>query len=122
MRRIALVALAVASTIAGSAGCTIRGRGAVYGPQAVVYVEEDPPPPQVVVTPVSRPGYLWVDGRWDYRGRHWIWVDGFYQPYRANNTWVSGRWERRGPRRNVWVQGRWESQRGGRPDVIDHRR
>ena len=104
-----LAAFILAAALAG--GCVVRGRAGVYTEPGVVYVEEDPPPPRVVVVPSSRPGYIWIDGRWDYRGRQWVWLDGRYERERVGHVWAPGRWERRG-RRRVWVEGRWNS--GGR--------
>lgn len=37
--------------------------------------------PQIIVEnydPV--PGYIWVQGRWDWNGYEWIWVSGHYAP------------------------------------------
>ena len=89
--------------------CVVRGSGHVSGPVAVVEVEEQPPPPRVVVVN-TRPGFVWVEGRWLRRGNRWDWRDGHYERVRAGNVWVQGRWERRG-RRHVWVEGHWS---GGR--------
>src|SRR5882762_8005426 len=59
--------LLITATIAGAAGCVVRTRAAVVvdpPPVAVVEVEEEPPPPRVVVV-TARPGFLWVEGRWN---------------------------------------------------------
>ncbi|HWU88953.1 MAG TPA: hypothetical protein VN253_16920 [Kofleriaceae bacterium] len=114
--------------------CVVHGSGAAYvsGPVAVVEVEEEPPPPRVVVVE-TRPGFLWIEGRWIRRGNRWDWRDGHYERVRANQVWVQGRWERRG-NRHVWVEGRWEAHAADhrrdrdhdhdhdRPVVRDHRR
>lgn len=113
--------------------CVVHGSGSAYvsGPVAVVEVEEEPPPPRVVVVE-TRPGFVWIEGRWIRRGGRWDWHDGHYERVRANQVWVQGRWERRG-NRHVWVEGRWErghanhreehrDHRNDRPVVRDHRR
>lgn len=122
-----LTKLALATVLGGSlAACAVRGQGYVHTPSAgVVYVEESPPPPRRVYV-TQRPGYIWVEGRWDRLGSRWVWRDGYYQRARADHRWVDGRWERRG-RGHVWVDGRWESRGQWRGDDRrgrhqDHRR
>lgn len=105
-------------------GCVVRG-GVVAEPVAVVEVEEAPPPPRTVVVE-TRPGFVWIEGRWIYRGNRYVWSDGRWERERGGHVWVQGRWEQRG-RRHVWVEGRWEARgevRDNRrgPVVRDHRR
>ncbi len=113
----------VAAVAAGSTGCVVRARGHVSAPVAYVEVEEEPPPPRAVIVE-TRPGYVYVQGRWDRRGGQWIWMDGRWDRERAGYRWDDGRWERRG-RGHVWVEGRWSAGGGGRvnngPQVRDHR-
>jgi hypothetical protein len=97
-----------------AAGCVVRTRGSVQvAPVAVVEVEEAPPPPRAVVIE-SRPGFVYVEGRWAYRGGRYVWLDGRWERERPGRRWVQGRWERRG-RRHVWVEGRWEGGAGYQP-------
>ena len=59
-------------------------------------VRSAPPPPQArgVVGYAPGPGYVWVDGFWDWRGGNWHWVRGYWtRPPRARAIWVSPRWE-----------------------------
>ncbi len=117
-----------------SIGCMVRGSGSAYvsGPSvAVIEVEEEPPPPRVMVVQ-SRPGHIWIEGRWERRGRSWHWHDGRYERERVGYGWQQGRWERRG-RGHVWVDGRWsagarerredrrEERQERREDRRDHR-
>src|SRR5947207_15927101 len=99
-----LGSLLLAATLLGGTGCVVRGRAGVVAepppPVAVVEVEEEPPPPRVVVV-TQRPGYLWVEGRWNRSGGRWIWLDGHYERERVGYVWAPGRWERRG-NRHVW--------------------
>ena len=109
-------------------GCMVRGSGGFVatGPELVV-VEEAPPPPRVVVAPAPRPGYIWVDARWDRRGNQWAWNQGRWERQRVGHYWAPGRWERRN-RGHVWVAGTWQA--GGRDHqgngknkgIRDHRR
>lgn len=113
-----------------SLGCVVRGSGGAYisGPSvAVVEVEQEPPPPRIVHVS-HRPGYIWIDGRWNWRGGRWVWMNGRYERERVGHYWAPGRWERRG-RGHVYVEGRWQAGGNGRvhhnngrgPAVRDHR-
>ena len=87
-----------------------------------VEVEEEPPPPRQTVVEV-RPGFVFVQGRWDRRGGQWVWMDGHWERERVGHMWVDGRWERRG-RRHVWVEGSWRARSSGPangPVIRDHR-
>ena len=65
-----------------------------------------PPPPRVYVAPV-RPGHIWIDGRWHWKGAQWVWMDGHYERERAGHRWMPGHWEpSRGGHR--WVPGHWQ--------------
>lgn len=114
-----LGSLAVAGLIATAAsGCVVRARGHVGGPVVYTEIEEEPPPPRTVVVE-TRPGYIWVEGRWSRNGSRWVWRDGYYERERAGYVWEQGRWERRG-RGHVWVEGKWRGG-GNTPAVRDHR-
>lgn len=89
-------------------GCVIHGRGAVV-------VDSEPPPPRYVEVDY-RPGYVWIDGYWAYRGATWVWIDGYYERERPGHVHVAGRWVRRSGRWH-WVEPRWE-----RGHARDHRR
>ncbi|MBS1122583.1 MAG: hypothetical protein H6Q90_4811 [Deltaproteobacteria bacterium] len=111
LARLALTAIVAAPSV----GCVVHGRAHVGVPVAFVEVEEAPPPPRTIVVE-TRPGFVWVEGRWAHRGGRYIWLDGRWERERANHYWVQGRWERRG-RGHVWVEGGWRA--GG--NVRDHR-
>ena len=102
-------------------GCVVRGRahGHVRLAPAVVVVDQAPPEPRPVVVE-NRAGYVWVQGRWEWNGNTWAWVDGQHIQSRADYVWVDGQWERRGARWH-WVEGRWESGGGHRGGDRDHR-
>jgi hypothetical protein len=113
---LASVALAGSLALLGSA-CIVRAHGHARVGGPVVVVEEEPPPPRVVVVE-TRPGFVWIEGRWHRNGGQWVWYDGHWERQRSGYVWEQGRWERRG-RGHVWVQGSWRA--GGGPAVRDHR-
>ena len=115
----ALGSLAIAASLLTVGGCVVRGSAGVRvaEPVAVVEVEEEPPPPRAVVIE-TRPGFVFIEGRWARNGGRWVWRDGYYERERVGYSWNQGRWETRG-RRHVWVEGGWHA--GGGPAVRDHR-
>jgi hypothetical protein len=114
-----------ASLAAATTGCLVEGHARVAEPVAVVEVDEEPPPPRTVVVE-TRPGFIWIEGRWVRGNNRWVWRDGYYERERAGYVWEQGRWENRGGR-HVWVEGRWNSGGPARrepargPAVRDHR-
>lgn len=114
-----LGSLALAGSLAVvSAGCVVRAHGRISAPVAYVEVEEEPPPPRVVVVE-TRPGFIWVQGRWHRSGDRWTWRDGYWEAQRSGYVWEQGRWERRG-RGHVWVEGSWRSGGGYNPPPAAH--
>jgi hypothetical protein len=113
-----------ASLVGGAAGCVVRGHAGFVAPApvAVVEVEEEPPPPRAVVVE-TRPGYIFIEGRYERRGRQWVWMDGRWERERSGYYYEQGRWENRG-RGHVWVDGGWRGGGGGGGHgtvVRDHR-
>lgn len=124
MNRKTLLGLGFVAALAG--GCAVHGSGGAYvsGPSvAVVEVDSAPPPPRHVQYE-TRPGFIFIEGRWNWSGGQWVWVDGYYERERAGYVYAPGRWEPRGSR-HVWVEGRWNAGGGrdnrGGPEVRDHR-
>jgi YXWGXW repeat-containing protein len=82
-----IIALAVmAATLA--TGCLVRGR---HGHVAIV------PPPALliagaIVAATARPGYVWVEGHWDWVGDRWQWSDGEWIEDRPGFDWIQGAW------------------------------
>ncbi len=111
---VALAALLAAPLV----GCVVDGQARVSGPVAYVEVEEAPPPPRTHVVEI-RPGFVWIEGRWNHRGGRYEWYDGRWERERVGHRWEQGRWERRG-RGHVWIEGGWRAHNG--PAVRDHRR
>lgn len=113
-----LGSLALAASLAVSAGgCLVEGHARVAEPVAVVEVDSEPPPPQYEEV-VVRPGFVWIQGRWNWNGGRWVWMSGRYERERAGYVYAPGRWEMRG-NKHVWVEGRWNA--GASPAVRDHR-
>lgn len=117
-RKNVLASLGLAALLSG---CMVHGSGSAHvsGPVAYVEVEQEPPPPRQVHV-VHRPGYVWIEGRWDWRGGQWVWLDGRYEAQRTGFVWAPGRWERRG-RRHVWVEGRWNASAAERVEHDEYR-
>ncbi len=68
------------------------------------YVEQEPlaPPPPVArgyVGVAPGPGYVWIEGAWDWRG--------------GRNYWTPGRWVRPPRSRAIWLPGHWVRERRG---------
>jgi hypothetical protein len=78
-------------------------------PSTTVVTTDQPPPPQtetVVVAP--GPGYVWINGDWQWNGVGWVWVGGRWAaPPWPGAVWVHGYWYR-GPL-GGWrhTHGRW---------------
>ncbi|HLL24623.1 MAG TPA: hypothetical protein VK427_20970 [Kofleriaceae bacterium] len=101
----------------GAGGCYATGSASMRtSGSAVVY--QEPPAPQLEQPSSPRPGFIWVRGRWDWRGGQWTWIDGHWERERAGYAWNEGRWERRG-NGWYWVEGSWTSGGGGRGTVHD---
>jgi len=71
------------------------------------YYMPPPPAPRVGVYGYAPgPGYVWIDGFWDWRDRY-VWVPGYWaRPPRAHARWVAGRAYYRN-RRYYYRRGYW---------------
>jgi hypothetical protein len=79
----------------------------------------EPPPPHAE-TPAAHPGFVWIPGRWDWRGK-WEWIAGHEERERAGKKWREGRWERKG---DQWAysEGVWIEAGDGKPAGEDYPR
>jgi hypothetical protein len=119
-----LVALALGVSLPVLGACVVTTRTAVV-------VDTPPPPPRRAHVEV-RPGFVWVEGTWAYRGDQWVWSDGYWERERPGQVYVQGRWTKRAGRWH-WVEPRWdrghvrghmvrdEAGRRPVPAVRDHR-
>jgi hypothetical protein len=114
-----LAAVLACSSLAVGPGCVARG-----GYRGTLVARSEPPPPRSVVVE-ERPGYVWVDGRWNWDdgAGEWVWYDGYYEPQRPGYYYESGRWDHRGEG-YVYVQPRWVNRSNPRAyvRVNDHSR
>jgi len=94
--------------IAGTALTTLPAMTGCYATEGAYIVDDEPPPAREEVV-VSRPGYIWIHGRWEHPGNRWLWHGGYYERERPNAVYVEGRWERRG-RGHAWVDGGWRAR------------
>lgn len=97
-----IAAVMLLSTTATACTATVRPRA------GVVYVRERPPARLAEVRGPS-PGrnYVWISGRYDWRGSAYVWIPGHYEsPVGNYRRWVDGQWkhDRAGW---YWVEGHW---------------
>lgn len=95
--------------LAGTAAAAMPAIAGCYATEGAYVIEASAPPPARAEVVVSRPGYVWVPGRWTHPGRHWVWQPGYYERERPGHVYVEGRWERRG-RGVIWVDGGWRTR------------
>ena len=67
--------------------------------------EHLPPPPAIEVV-APRPGYVWVEGGFEWRYDRYVRVPGHWERERPGRRWQPGRWEPQGDH-HVWVRGGW---------------
>ena len=63
------------------------------------------PPPARNEHPESRPGFLWIQGYWDWRDERHVWVAGRWEQARTGYHWLPHRW--------VLSDGHWYLKHGG---------
>jgi len=52
-------------------------------------------PPLVLATAIAataRPGYVWVEGHWDWSDDRWVWSEGYWVAEQRGFVWVQGLW------------------------------
>ena len=65
-----------------------------------------PPPPARFEQVQPHPGFVWIDGYYQWRDDQYVWMAGHYERERRGYRWNAGRWELRGGT-YVWVPGGW---------------
>jgi hypothetical protein len=99
--------LFVLMSLATLGGCYVEAGGGVAEPVAVVPVQDGPPAPRYEPV-ITRPGFVWISGRWNWIGR-WQWFPGHYEAERVGYVYEPGGWIIRGGR-HVWVGGLWRAR------------
>jgi hypothetical protein len=83
----------------------LMGLSACQTPARVVVVHRPHPP--VVARPLPpHPGWVWIEGDWIWRGRHYVWKPGYWRAPRPGYAWIPGHW-RRVPHGWHWEAGHW---------------
>jgi hypothetical protein len=110
--------LLLATLAAGTLTATACYGHATYRTSGYGYIRTAPPPPREVYYR-PRPGYVYVQGSWQWYGNDYRWRPGRYVRERPGYVYVQGKWLQRGDQW-VWYDGRWEPRRS-RVRVRDHR-
>ncbi len=66
----------------------------------------DPPPPPPIEQVQPRPGWVWVEGGYEWRRGRYRRIPGHWEPERAGRRWQNGRWLWRGDHYE-WIPGFW---------------
>jgi hypothetical protein len=99
----AMLALALAATVAGCASMPMNRVG-------IVFVSVSGPPPRRAEVVHARPGpeYVWIEGNWAWSGGGYVWMAGHYDRRpQGSRGWEQGRWKRHGRDGWYWSPGRW---------------
>jgi len=100
MRRLALGLLVAV----GITGCIIVPDRRPY--VGGVVMAAPPLPREEVIGVAPAPGYIWLNGYWNWVGGRHVWVPGYWAAPRPGLHWVAPLWVRRG---NGWLMrpGHW---------------
>lgn len=71
-----------------------------------IYVDVQPQARAMPRPLAPRPNYIWIDGEWVRRGRHYVYRPGYWVAPRPGWVWVPGRWIRT-YRGWYWMPGSW---------------
>ena len=96
MKTISKFFLILAASATLMTGCAVRG-GIVIRERPAEVVYERPAPPF--------PGAIWIPGEWEWRGDHYVRINGHWERP-SNRVWVEGHW-REVPGGYTWVRGHW---------------
>ena len=93
-------------------GCVVSGPRVAVEPVRIGWatpvVVTAPPAAIVEVQGVApQPGYVWVNGYWNWVGGRHVWVPGRWEAHRPGYAWAPHQWHREG---NGWrmAPGHWE--------------
>ena len=108
--------LLLAIVTLASAGCVVMPPDGPYRPgherATVVYTAPPAPLLESRGWPPA-PGYVWIDGYWNWGGARYVWTPGRWVEPRPNHVWVPRAWRRDGER---WHShgGHWQPSREDR--------
>jgi hypothetical protein len=111
----ALIGAAAGAMLGGTMGNQVdHQNGTIYGSEreatTPIQVEAPPPPPpprETVIVERPEPESVWIEGHWEYDGRGYYWVDGYWVvPPPHYRHYVAPHWERRG-HVHVYIRGYW---------------
>jgi hypothetical protein len=95
--------------------CALLALGPVAMPAAAqININIDlgvaPPAPRFEAVPVSRSGFVWAPGFWQWDGQRYVWAPGRWVAARPGFFWVADRWEPRDGRHHFepghWNEGK----------------
>ena len=67
------------------------GSAAVVESSTVVVQQAPPPRPVETIVVAPGPGYVWIDGEWNWAGARWVWIGGHWMyPPHPHGVWVRG--------------------------------
>lgn len=102
---LAAVLLAGSTAFAASGGFYIGGSWGNRRPAPVRVYSAPPPMPRMAYArpPMPGPGYVWIDGFYDYSPRGYVWRPGYWaaRPH-PRAMWVAPRYDR-----GMYVSGYW---------------
>ena len=87
-----LFAILVGMLGLGGIGCYAHGSATYSSPAPRVMVYDE------------YPGWLWVEGQWNWNGDRWVWVEGYWIQDRPDYVWVPGYYH---PHSHIWIAGVW---------------
>ena len=103
MKRLLSLVTMVGLLLTFSSGCLVgrHGHVAFLAPPELLVAGA------IAVAAASRPGYLWVDGHWDWEGDRWQWSEGYWIAEQPGFIWIQGGWFESGGH-HYYRPGRWD--------------
>jgi len=107
-----LLCAGVVAGVLSAAGCAARG-STTRGPSdyGELTARSAPPAP---IDPYfeTKPGQVWVHGRWARIDDQWKWQEGYWEPTRPGQVYINGQWDYR-EGKYTWTHGSWTAERPG---------
>lgn len=90
--RLAAPVLLLTLSLSACVVAPVRPMGIYGGGAVVVAPTAPPPPPREGVTVAPGPGYVWIEGHWNWTGHRHVWQSGHWTAPRRGQVWVPRRW------------------------------